>query len=454
MRRLMLSLGKLGKGVVLQFLLTLVNTLLSKRFSLASKQQVYDFRNSGFFYRNQEIDVAQIYQDWEFGDQLWRIGDYQKSVDLRRKLLEDLYLSEGIVDTSYAPPVMSVSWTSAFGHLGFLGVFSAAQKLGIVSSEKRVLLLNSTVASRNAEQIFGASFNKVPSKYGHTALENPNQWHISERLQMIRSKTGFICLYELHDRVFAHPEYKNALPAVNPEYIEWARLRLEEVGLPRDAWFVSLHIRDNFGKNDVRSVDANTFSPAIDEVIRSGGFVIQFGINSSQRVTSRKGLINLESIFSDHSDFHLFLLAQARFLLTTNSGPSVIAWSLGTPVLQTNTTSIARNILRTPTKSIFLPKHYFDKHKRELGFREIAGGRLGYSEINLNDLYKLGFNVSDNTPDEILEATQELMSSINSEKASNTLVKKLNEIRRDTSAVGHGDVATSFLTKNSRWLED
>jgi hypothetical protein len=72
----------------------------------------------------------------------------------------------------------------------------------------------------------------------------------------------------------------------------------------------------------------------------------------------------------------------------------------------------------------------------------------------LNDLYKLGFHVSDNTSDEILEATQELMSSINSEKSSNTLVKKLNEIRRDTSAVGHGDVATSFLTKNSKWLED
>ena len=398
--------------------------------------------------------MAEIYRKWEAADLLWRTGDYQKSTDLRKRCLEDVYLSEEILDLNYAPPLMSVSWTSAFGHLGSLGVFSAAQKLGIVSSQKRVVLLNATTAKKNTERIFSDSFAKSPSKNGHTALENPSQWHISERLQMIRSKTGFVCLYELHDQVFGNPDHRTALPEISLDYAEWARSRLEGIGLPRDAWFVSLHIRDIFGKNDVRSVDANSFDAAIEEVIRSGGFVIQFGVNSSQRLSSRRGLINLEEAVPDHLDFHIYLIAHARFLLTTNSGPSVIAWSLGTPVLQTNTTSIARNILRASANSIFLPKHYYDRRGRELGFREIARSRLGYSELNLKDLHRLGFGVSDNTSDEILEATRELLSPVSSEKTSNTLIEKLNDIRLDTSAVGYGNVATSFLVNNSRWLND
>jgi putative glycosyltransferase (TIGR04372 family) len=151
-------------------------------------------------------------------------------------------------------------------------------------------------------------------------------------------------------------------------------------------------------------------------------------------------------------DLHLYVISHSKFLLTTNSGPSVIAWSLGTPVLQTNTTSIARNILRSSKESLFLPKHYRGENGRELTFGEIAQGRLGYAESTVSELARLGIQVLENSSIEIYEATKDILRLLDRSESSNNLMEQLNQIREETSAIGFGNVAPSFLQSKPSWL--
>lgn len=452
MKSILLRFRVFTKRCSLRIFLTFINSLQSKKFDFVSNLQMYDFSNSGIFYKASKVDFGRTYLEWELADRLWRVGEYRKSVEIRKHCLEFLYESEGISDSDYVPPLLSVSWTSAFGHIGSLGIFSTAQRLGIVSTEKRIVLVRNQNSLDNITRVFKDSFVLTPSRYGHSALEHPSQWHISERLQMIKSEAGFICLYDLYDRVFKELDETTVLPQVDIEYSEWARSWLTQLGLPRGSWFASLHIRDNFGEFDARSASSDKFSDAVDEVIRLGGWVIQFGTNSTQWIQPRKGLIRLDATVGKHHDLHLYLLSHSKFLLTTNSGPSVIAWSLGTPVLQTNTTSIARNLLRASRNSLFLPKRYTDGRGRELAFREIAQGRLGYSESSTKELAKIGIQISENTSTEILEATRDIMQLIEGQESPNKLMERLNIIRSETSAVGFGEVAPSFLLKNSDWF--
>lgn len=436
------------------FFLTFINSLQSRGYQPASTLQLNDFINSGFFYKSSEIDFGDIYRAWEFADHLWRVGEYRKAVEIRKNCLEDIYESEGVSDSEYAPPAMSVSWTSAFGHIGSLGVYSAAQRLGIISDQKKIVLVRNIHAFENIERIFKDTFYLVPSRYGSSSLEHPSQWHVSERLQVIKSKAGFICLYDLHDQVFSAANYSNILPKLDGEYLEFANQQLHNAGLPRDSWFATLHVRDIYGDFDTRSVNSQNFSDAVDEIIRAGGWVVQFGSNASQKLQPRKGLINLEDFIENHLYLHLYLLSQSRFLLTTNSGPSVIAWSFGTPVVQTNTTSIARNMMRASRNSLFLPKHYFNTNGRELTFREIAQGRLGYSENTTKELDKRGVRVLENSSEEILDATRDILGFLERGEFNSEFMEKLNLVRVETSAVGFGDVAPSFISKNPSWVSD
>ena len=442
------------KTRVLRIFFTLINSLQSRSYQPASNFQLYNFINSGVFYKFSEIDFGRLYNEWEHADHLWRIGDYRKAVEIRRYCLENIYESEGLSNSDHVPPVMSVSWTSAFGHIGSLGVYSAAQHLGIVSDQKRTVLVQLEKSMNNIQRIFKNSFALTPSKYGSSALEHPSQWHISERLQMVKSTAGFICLYDLHDQVFSHASHSTVLPQVDEGYIKWASERLLKAGLPRDSWFVSLHLRDIYGKFDARSVNLNNFNDSVDEIIRLGGWVVQFGSNISQRLQPRKGLILLENESQDQLDLHLYLLSHCRFLLTTNSGPSVIAWSLGTPVLQTNTTSIARNIMRASKNSLFLPKHYIGANGRELTFRDVARGRLGYSEGTTEELKKSGIQILENTSMEILEATRDILGYLDRKDFTAEFMEGLNLVRLETSAVGFGDIAPSFIRGNFRWVSD
>ena len=142
----------------------------------------------------------------------------------------------------------------------------------------------------------------------------------------------------------------------------------------------------------------------------------------------------------------------AAFLLTTNSGPAVVAWSLGTPVLQTNTLAIARNILTASPGSIYLPKKYVSNGSRLNSFSEILGSLEGFAESTLKEKFNQGYQIIENSAYEIQQATLDMFRFLETGQHDQTLVPQVNDIRREHRAIGYGQIAPSFLSENANWF--
>ena len=83
---------------------------------------------------------------------------------------------------------------------------------------------------------------------------------------------------------------------------------------------------------------------------------------------------------------------------------------------------------------------------------EILDDPIGYS-IRGSEVSQIGASYEENTADEILNATLEMVQRDGIEKESDTGAARLvNEIRSDKGAVSHGRIPDSFLSAHQRWL--
>jgi putative glycosyltransferase (TIGR04372 family) len=206
---------------------------------------------------------------------------------------------------------------------------------------------------------------------------------------MVGTTKDFISLYEMHELVYKNLQTVRGKVrlSINPDYETWAEAALRKLGLPRDAWFVGLHVREKPANPlDPRTAKLETFYQSISEIEKRGGWIIRFGTGVMTPLPSKRNILDLNIENEDLKRLHLYVIAKSLFLLSTNSGPNTVAWALGTPVLQTNTLSIARNILSSSDGSLFLPKKYRFGKGQLCSFSQIIGSNAGYWEKNLREI--------------------------------------------------------------------
>ena len=189
---------------------------------------------------------------------------------------------------------------------------------------------------------------------------------------------------------------------------------LQELGLPKNAWFVSLHVREggfsDRGKHSVytyRNSDINTHRMGIQSIVRRGGWVIRLGDRTMKPLSPMPQAIDyaLSDIKSDWMD--IFLLSQCRFFIGTSSGPCDIPPIFGVPSILVNVWPIWEGT--TTSKDIFIPKLLWSKdEKRYLTFEEASENRL-WKNYNSNLIASWGIEVVDNTPEEIDEVVVEML---------------------------------------------
>jgi putative glycosyltransferase (TIGR04372 family) len=270
----------------------------------------------------------------------------------------------------------------------------------------------------------------------------------------VRTTEDFISLYELHESVYRNPNVfnQNAKLSISREYESRAIDAIGKLGLPEDAWFVGVHIREKPNSLDPRVAKLETFYDSIDEIVGRGGWIIRFGADKMQPLPFNEQVIDLNTNSEEFRKLHLFILARSKFLLTTNSGPSVVAWALGTPVLQTNTLSIGRNILSSSKGSLFLPKKYIDRSGRPCSFSQVLQSSEAYAETDLREKHLRGFQLLDNSAGEILDATKDMLHFVEHRNHDSRFINEVDEIRKEHNAVGYGLIAPSFLNKHENWF--
>ena len=432
-------------------IVTLANLVWGRKPKLAHMDEVKAFENSGLFASKLGLDLDWIYRQWADSEKIWNSGQYHKSVEIKRQLLEYVYEANRISSRRQVAPFMSPGWALAIGHLGSLGAFILGQRSGLIPSVKRWIPITTEENYSQLNKLIQDEIIPLQKKIDFLVVDHPSQWSVAEKLQIVNTNSGFLSLYEMHEQVYRTKSKKLKLE-LNSDYLRISRQKLRKLGLPKDAWFVGFHIRENRHALDSRLVSIENFYTAIQEVTRTGGWVIRFGTGAMKNLPNMPNVIDLCSDTPETRNLHMFILGQCKFLLTSNSGPSVLAWSLGTPVLQTNTTSIGRNILTASEGSLYLPKKYRSISRRSFSFREILNSPEAYAETNLKEKFDNGYILEENNSEEILLATKEMLSTTKNREQFQNLEIKVNKIRDEAGAVGYGKIAPSFLVQNESWF--
>lgn len=237
---------------------------------------------------------------------------------------------------------------------------------------------------------------------------------------------------------------------------------LQKHGIPRDAWFVALHVREAGSKkyhvdlHNVLNANIADYLPAIEEITRRGGWVIRMGDPSMTALPAGPKVFDYCKS-DDRSDWmDVFLCASARFFTGTSSGPAYVPTDFGVPCVHTNWWPPAQRPWHS--KDIFIPKLY----------RKIADGSVltlsqslrepfGYCN-SISYLKKTqGVEVLDNSADDIRDAVIEMlerMENLNNYNADDIKAREQAQyIYQSNNVHGAARLARGFLQKRETFLE-
>ncbi|WP_157050723.1 TIGR04372 family glycosyltransferase [Herbaspirillum rhizosphaerae] len=137
-----------------------------------------------------------------------------------------------------------------------------------------------------------------------------------------------------------------------------------QMGLPSDAWFVCLHVREGGYYNDYQTVERNAtidnYIPAIEEITRRGGWVVRIGDDTMKRLPSMPQVIDYPFTPQKSELMDLYLLKECRTYIGMQSGILDIAIMFQRPIIQTNMYSW---LLGYPQKErdVGILKHVYSK---------------------------------------------------------------------------------------------
>jgi len=113
----------------------------------------------------------------------------------------------------------------------------------------------------------------------------------------------------------------------------------ERMGLPRDAWFVCLHVREGGYKGDwknIRNADIANYLEAIKEITRRGGWVVRMGDPTMTKLPVLERVIDYAFSPSRSAAMDVYLMKESAFYVGTSSGLTDTAFLLGKPMVLTN----------------------------------------------------------------------------------------------------------------------
>ena len=191
---------------------------------------------------------------------------------------------------------------------------------------------------------------------------------------------------------------------------------LKTIGVQKDAWFATLHVREGkFGEHRVgepfRDSDPKTYLNALAAITNRGGWVFRLGDSSMSPLPKMPNVFDYANSKLKCDWMDVFLLAAARFMIGTSSGPATVSRAFGVPIAMTNFLPSAA--LYLSMRDLFLPK---------LLRRRVGGNIVPFeqqmslplsacaSDGMLSNLY--GIEIISNTSQEIRELIEEMVCKL------------------------------------------
>lgn len=340
-------------------------------------------------------------------------------------------------------------WVRNIGHIALLDFLVKMNHLGWSAWDNIVVLAPpSTVANASLLECLKKHIAIVSDQHlitGLTPLAQAMGRRVAGILELPNGQTEYFCdAMGVIQEAWEKQDRPPLLAISEQDQVEKrGRQCLREMGVPEGAWFVVLHVRSpgfhregSYPQQAHRNADIKSYSPAIDEIIERGGWVIRLGDPSMEPLPPRHGLIDYAHSRFKSDWMDVFLIANSRFFLGVASGLCSVPCTFGVPSLMTNW--ISNHLPVYGRRDLFIPKLcWSDRERRFLTFDEfypVEVRRLGYSR---EDLAREGLRVMENSPEEIRAAVEEMFDLLDGKDHADATDQAMQESFR-TIADRHG----------------
>lgn len=334
--------------------------------------------------------------------------------------------------------VMHDTWTQAIGHIACLDSYVKSMELGWLPKQRSVLAFD----TRNPPigwpllkywgrhiEVLGAP--DAPSRTIDQAI-----WGTKDSLgdaerdrRRAALMSSFWCGRNGDGRVrwYAplgsdvqhawHATRRPPLLSVDEDERDRFRTLMEQAfGLPKDAWFVLLHVREPGYKKGwekthayTRNADIETYDAAIQHIVDRGGWVVRGGDPSMRPIAPRPNVIDYATSSLRSPELDILLCAECRFFLGTNSGFSLVPPLFGRRCVLTNWSPMG-----TPNwypQDIFIPKLVRRRSTGEfIDFDTMYRNGSAWSQFQRD--FEGEFEKLDNTSDDLLSVTGEMLDEL------------------------------------------
>jgi putative glycosyltransferase (TIGR04372 family) len=306
-------------------------------------------------------------------------------------------------------------------HLGHLGIMDYVLKLGILEGrrlEDTIFYVppGSPVANRFLLDQIAAHLRLIenPADLPFPGLA-VNALHFDLFAPRLPDQ-GITFYWDLAGRVQQRWAEEGRAPVLRlpPEIEARGRAALHTLGLPEDAWFVALHVRERepdgrrSGINSIRNADISAYFPAIAEIGRRGGWVVRIGDPSMTPMPALPHVIDYCHSTNRADWMDIFILACCRFLIGSNSGPAFVVGLYGRPAVFANWWPAGERPWHS--SDIFVPKLLRKiSDNSYVTLRATLREPLGWSYSQRYLAKRASVRVQDNDPEIIRAATEEML---------------------------------------------
>lgn len=225
-------------------------------------------------------------------------------------------------------------------------------------------------------------------------------------------------VYNLLDRFPPHLEFTH-------EEEVFGEAGLRAIGIPVDASFVSLIVRDNsylesipsYNKSDLsyhnyRDCDIQNYVLTAEELAERGFFVIRMGVKVKEALKTEHPRIVDYAVNGMRTDFmDIFIGAKCEFCISVGTGFDAVPFIFRRPIVYTNHVPLG---LLSTSSSVFLAitkHHYSISENRKLGLKEIFERGIGFSYAS-SEYESHGIKLIENTPEEIRDVVIEMVERL------------------------------------------
>jgi putative glycosyltransferase (TIGR04372 family) len=180
-------------------------------------------------------------------------------------------------------------------------------------------------------------------------------------------------------------------------------------------WYVCLHMRDSGhrgGASDsgeaIRNTAMGSYLEAVRLITDAGGWVIRMGGPKTPKFPRMERVIDYAHCNDVRSpEMDIQLVRHARMFIGTTSGFAYVASAMGTPSAMVNSISSLGLLWSKNTR--FTLKPIYTADGRMLSLSEMTSDAYRWAYPTHEALGRAGLTVRENTPDEIAEATREVL---------------------------------------------